>query len=135
MVAFDLDAYVASQDPGPFVFTFGGQEWTWPPQPDLRSVGHLIANPPRVVDALELMFKPADWERFIAHTGGGLNETAIVELFQQHAKHAGSSLGESSASSGSSKSTARPSKPTSKSGTRSTSARSSRKAGGAASAS
>lgn len=132
MTGFDLDAFIASQDPGPFVFTFGGQEWTWPPKPDLRSIGHLVANPPRWIDALQLMFKPADWERFIEQTGGGLSDDAIIELFRRHATHAGSSLGESSASSDSSKSTARPSKQTSKPTTAKPSGRSQAKATGAA---
>lgn len=135
MAGFDLDAFVASQEPGPFTFTFGGREWTWPPKPDLRAIGLLRANPPQLVDALRFTFRPEDWEQFIEHTGGGLTEQAIVELFNRHAAHEGSSLGESSASSASSKTTGKRSRQTSKSTTASTSRTSSRKGAGAASAS
>lgn len=131
-MAFDLDAFIASQDPGPFVFTFGGQEWTWPPKPDMRAIGHLIAEPPDLLSAVRMNFTAPDWERFIEHTGGGLAEPAMIELLRQHAEHCGSSLGESSASSESSGTTARPSKRTAKRSTAKTSARSSRKAAGAA---
>jgi hypothetical protein len=127
---FDLDAFIASQAPGPFTFTFGGHEWVWPPAPDLRSLGYLEQG--RIVDAFRLMFKPDDFERFMGETGGGLSQEAMVELFNRHAIHAGSSLGEASASPVSSVGTVRPSKRTSRSTTKSTSGRSSRKASGAA---
>ncbi len=134
-MAFDLDAFVASQGNGPFTFTFGGQEWTWPPLPDIRALAALAKDPPDAITALGFMFHPDDWSRFIDETGGGLTPTVIAKLFDQHAQHCGSSLGEPSASSGSSRSTAGRSKRTSKSTTRRTSSGSSRKAAGGASAS
>ena len=129
-MAFDLDEFIASQDPGPFEFTFGGQAWVWPPRPDLRAIGFLRDG--KIVDAMRMMFRPEDFERFVGETGGGLSEEAILQLVEQHAKHSGSRLGESSGSTTSSKSTAKPRKRTSKSTSARTSARSSSKAAGAA---
>jgi hypothetical protein len=119
-VAFDLDAVIASREPGPFTFTFGGKEWAWPPALDLRATAALLEG--RVWDALQMQFGPEQYAEFMA-TGGGFDEGAVAELFKAHAAHLGSSLGESSASSSSSGSTARRSKPTSKRSTKKTSGR------------
>lgn len=110
-MAFDLDAFIAEQEGEPFVFTFGGVEFTWPARIDLRAEMALAEG--RLWDALRLQFGPGQYEKFL-EVGEGFDIPAVRGLFDAHAKHAGTSLGESSASAGSSKSTQRPSKPTSK---------------------
>lgn len=112
-MAFDLDAFIADAERAPFVFTFGGVEFTWPGSVDLRVTGRLGDGD--LFGALELLNRDQH-EKFMAAWQGhdGILDNKVIQaLFGEHAKHAGSSLGESSASTGSSKSTARPSKPTS----------------------
>lgn len=110
-MAFDLDAFIAEQPGEPFTFTFGGVEFSWPARIDLRAEMALADG--RLWDALRLQFGPGQYDKFL-EVGAGFDINAVRGLFDAHAKHHGSSLGESSASVVSSKSTARPSKPTSK---------------------
>lgn len=110
-MTFDLDAFIAEHEGEPFAFTFGGVEFTWPARIDLRAEMALTEG--RLWDALRLQFGPGQYDKFL-EVGAGFDLEAVRGLFDAHAKHHGSSLGESSASAGSSKSTARPSKRTSK---------------------
>lgn len=110
-MAYDLDAIVAESDSTPFVFTFGGEEFTWPAQLDLRAERELSEG--KLWEALERMFGPDQYARFLA-TSQHLDMEVIKALFGAHAKHQGTTMGESRASAGSSKSTQRPSKQTSK---------------------
>lgn len=112
-MVFDLDAVIADVQREPFVFTFGGVEFTWPGGVDLRvsallSEGNLLGALERLNGDQHEKFM-ASWENH----EGLLDNTFIKALFGEHAKHAGSSLGESSASTGSSKSTEKRSRPTS----------------------
>lgn len=113
-MAFDLDAFIADAEGEPFVFTFGGVEFTWPGSVDLRVTGLLGQG--KLYEALEKL-NGDQHEKFMATWEGhsGILDTKVIHaLFGEHAKHAGSSLGESSGSVVSSKSTAKPSRPTSK---------------------
>lgn len=113
-MAFDLDAFIADNQGEPFVFAFGGVEFTWPGSVDLRMTGLLDQG--KLYEALERL-NGDQHEKFMAAWEGhsGVLDTKVIRaLFGEHAKHAGSSLGESSGSAGSSVSTARPSKQTSK---------------------
>lgn len=113
-MAFDLDALIAEAEGEPFAFVFGGVEFTWAGSIDYR-VTDLLGEG-KLFEALERLNGDqhekftATWE---AHPGV-LSSKVVYGLFGEHAKHAGSSLGESSASAVSSKSTARPPKQTSK---------------------
>lgn len=110
-MAFDLDAFIADQAGEPFVFTFGGVEFTWPARIDLRA--EMALSEGRLWDALKLQFGPEQYDRFM-ESGVAFDTIAVRGLFSAHAAHMGSSLGESSASASSSETTAKRSRPTSK---------------------
>lgn len=113
-MTFDLDAFIAEVERTPFVFTFGGEEFTWPGGIDVRMTTLLAEG--KLDEALRVL-NGEQHARFMqawAGHNGVLDNEVIRGLFGAHASHVGSSLGESSASTGSSKSTERPSKPTSK---------------------
>lgn len=113
-MAFDLDAFIAEADDEPFVFTFGGVEFTWPGTLDLRADAALAEG--RLFDALRYNNGPQH-EKFMAaweSHDGTLDVRAVKGLFSAHATHRGVSLGESPASSSSSASTEKRSRPTSK---------------------
>jgi len=110
-MAFDLDAFIAESSSEPFRFTFGGVEFTWPSRLDLRAERALVDG--NLWDALKMQFGPGQYDKFL-EVGEGFDIEAVRALFDAHAKHLGSSLGEPSASAGSSSTTAKPSRPTSK---------------------
>jgi hypothetical protein len=110
-MAFDLDAFIRESEGDPFTFTFGGVEFTWPARIDLRAEMALAEG--RLWDALKLQFGQVQYEKFM-EVGDGFDVVAVRALFDAHAKHHGSSLGESSASASSSGTTAKRSRPTSK---------------------
>jgi len=112
-MVFDLDAFIADAEGEPFLFTFGGVEFTWPGGVDFRVTTRLGNGD--LFGALELL-NGSQHEKFMAAWEGhsGVLDTKIIQaLFGKHAEHVGSSLGESSVSSASSKSTEKRSRPTS----------------------
>lgn len=112
-MTFDLDAFIADVERTPFEFRFGGESFVWPGGVDFR-VTDLLGQGD-LFGALRLL-NGEQHDKFMdawAHHDGVLDNRMVKALFDAHAKHVGSSLGESSASTGSSKSTGRPSKPTS----------------------
>ena len=109
-MVFDLDAFIAEGEGEPFVFTFGGEEFTWPAELDLRAERDLSEG--KLWEALERMFGPDQYKQFLA-SPKHISNKVIISLFREQAKHQGTTVGESEASAGSSKSTQRPSKPTS----------------------
>lgn len=109
---FDLDAFVNDTERAPFRFVLGGEDWEWPGFLDLRVTMSLEGG--NLEGALRQLFGPEQWQRF-RDLDAVFDHAAFMELFRQHAKHIGSSLGESGASTGSSRSTGRPSKRTSQS--------------------
>lgn len=111
-MAFDLDAFIRSREP--FTFTFGGREWTWPPNGDLRADVALARGD--LGGALRWLFDDEQAVAFM-EAGHGLDVEALRALFDAYAEHRGTRLGESSASSASSKPTAKRSRQTSKSTT------------------
>lgn len=117
-VDFDLDAFVAESLGEPFVFKFGGEEFTVAPAPDMRIIAEFDGGSMMV--CLQLMLGD-DYERFAAipTKTAILTRDGLLKLLTQWTKHQRASLGESSASTGSSKSTGRPSKRTSNGSTES----------------
>lgn len=120
-MAFDLDAYVADQLAAgtPFEFTFGGETYILPSQPDPRAA--VLYDGGLYGEAFRLMLGQEQYERFVA-SQAPLVRDAVLEVLKRHAKHAGANLGESSASSVSSVNTVTRSRPTSNGSTDSTSA-------------
>jgi hypothetical protein len=123
---FDLDA-VASEGK-PFQFKFGGEEYEFPPDLDLKLVALLgdlaESEDPSQVDVATLMavakglFGPEQWDRLEA-SPSRFGVRKLIELMNAYMKHMGVGLGELQASTGSSKSTVRPSKRTSNGSTKS----------------
>lgn len=116
-MTFDLDAFVADQLAAgkPFEFTYGGEKYTLPSQPDPRVAG--LFDVGLYGQSFALMLGPEQHERFMA-SAAPLTRDAVIEVIRQHAAHAGATLGESSASSDSSANTGKRSRRTSNGSTK-----------------
>jgi hypothetical protein len=110
MTKFDLDALVREAETDPFVFTFGGEDYELPSQPDIRAVAAMTAG--RLDQALTLLLGPDQWER-MQSAEAVFDMTSLQALMEAYVAHGGTSLGNSQAPTSSSKSTAAPSKRTS----------------------
>lgn len=120
-MTFDLDAWISDRfaSSEPFTFTFGGEEYELPPQPDPRAAA--LFDTGQYGHSFALMLGPEQHRKFMA-SSAPLTRDAVIEVLRRHAAHAGASLGESSASSDSSENTGKRSRPTSNSSTDETSA-------------
>lgn len=120
MAAFDLDALAREADGEPFVFTFGGDDYELPAQPDIR-VAAVAANG-QPLELLEQMLGAEQWGRLM-ESPAVFTPSLLSALLDAYAKHLGlGDVGESEASPSFYRSTVAPSKRTSNGTTRSHSA-------------
>jgi hypothetical protein len=117
-MSFDLDAALGL----PFTFTFGGEEYTLPPDVDLAAVTALQDGHPDV--AIRHLLGDAQYERITA-SASVFGARAFTSLMSEYMRYLGISSGESEASSESSPNIGEPSRPTSNVSTESTSSPSS----------
>lgn len=112
---FNLDAVATEAAGEPFQFTFGGNTYTLPVEPDLVTARLLQKG--QVADALGRLLGPEQWDSLV-ESDEVFTLSHLEALFGAYGEHLGIDMGESPASSSSSKGTARPSKRTSRTGTK-----------------
>lgn len=110
MTKFDLDAVIREAEGDPFVFTFAGDDYELPSQPDIRAIAAMSAG--RLDQALSSLLGAEQWEQLQA-ADAVFDTNALQALMEAYAAHGGTSLGNSQAPTSSSKSTAARSKRTS----------------------
>jgi hypothetical protein len=105
-MAFNLDAELGL----PFVFTFGGEEFSMPPDVDFATIEKLKEGNP---DAAMGLLLGAEQVARLEALPGVFGARAFKLTLDAYFEHLGIRQGESSGSASSSTSTAEPSKPTS----------------------
>jgi hypothetical protein len=94
-MAFDLDAAGAETEPvEPFEFTFGGEGYVLPAEPDIRVFALLDGE--HLERALALLLGDEQWERMLASTST-FRGRQMSALFEAYGKHAGFDAGKSEA--------------------------------------
>lgn len=94
---FDLDAVVAEREPRPpFVFRFGGEEYSLPGSPDAIAFA-LLSKEETSADGLMRLLGPEQWERIQSATAV-LDGPTFRTLVDAYVGHAGVDVGESAAS-------------------------------------
>lgn len=109
-MAFDLDAVGREAEGEPFTFTFGGEEYVLPAQPDMRVA--TAASAGRLEEMLERMLGPDQWARLQA-SPAPFTSVQLDALLTAYGEHLGIDMGNSEASPSFYKSTVAPSKRTS----------------------
>ena len=107
---FDLDAVVREVEGEPFAFTFGGEEYVLPAQPDI--LGAAAATGGRLDVLLRRLLGDEQWDRMLASPATFTNEH-LETLMDAYGAHLGIDMGNSQASPSFYKSTVAPSKRTS----------------------
>ncbi|MDH4158650.1 MAG: hypothetical protein OEV62_00150 [Actinomycetota bacterium] len=79
---FDLDAVARDADGAAFEFTFGGQGWELPANPDMRAVDELTRDPMAGLSRL-LGDQWADFEA-LPQVFGAREFAALLEAYQSH---------------------------------------------------
>jgi hypothetical protein len=115
-MAFDLDALARETEGEPFTFTFGGDEYELPAQPDVRAI--TAASAGRVEEMLERLLGADQWARLQA-SPALLTQEMFKGLLTAYGEHLGIDVGNLSASPSFYRSTVAPSKRTSRASTRS----------------
>jgi len=79
---FDLDAVARDADGEPFPFTFGGETWTLPANPDMRAVDELTKDP---MGGLSRLLGD-QWEAFeaVPQVFGTREFAALLDAYQSH---------------------------------------------------
>jgi hypothetical protein len=112
MAHVDLDAILEGEQGFPFTFTLGGQDWTLPPQMDMKALilmGRQEGDPD-IYGAMEILMGSDQFARFLRATGR-LTSQRFEALMKAYARHQGADdMGESLASTSSSPDTGTPSK-------------------------
>lgn len=94
---FDLDAVVAEQEPPePFEFTFGGETYSLPGEPDVRAFAALTAE--RLDEGLRLLLGAEQWKR-MQDSPAHFRQSQLEALIVAYGAHVGADVGESQASS------------------------------------
>ena len=107
---FDLDAVAREAEGEPFSFTFGGEEYELPPQPDI--LGAAAATGGRLDVLLRRLLGDDQWNRLLDSPATFTNEH-LQALMDAYGAHLGIDMGNSQASPSFYKSTVAPSKRTS----------------------
>lgn len=118
--SFDLDAFIAEAADKPFTFTFDGQRYELPSDPDFFVITNFVNG--NLLTAFRRLMGDEQFKRMDA-SAKPFGAKALTELFDRYMKFAGLSLGKSPASSRSSRGTGRSSNRTSAATTRSRSKR------------
>lgn len=104
-MSFDLDAAVAEargEGRTPFEFTFAGNHYTLPPEPDLPTLDALASGEP--IDALRALLGETQYDSLVG--GGGFTMTVFKQMLDAYLTHVKVESGESVASANSSEATA-----------------------------
>lgn len=91
METYDLDAVIAEQEPNPFRFRFGGEDFELPGNMDLRVVRLFSAGDP--LGALEMLLGPDQFARFDA-VDQTFDDKAFKALLDRYSTHVGVARGE-----------------------------------------
>jgi hypothetical protein len=104
----DLDAILDGEQGLPFTFTFGGEEFTLPPQIDMRAL--MLMNREDIDGAMSALMGEDQYVRFLK-ANGRLTQARFEALMKAYARHQGvDDMGESSGSSSSLPATETPSR-------------------------
>lgn len=89
---FDLDAVAAASTGAPFVFRFGGEDYTLPPRVDVRVSALLGAG--RLYEALRTMLGAEQWQRMQDSSATMTDEgfTGLMAAYGQHGRAQGVSV-------------------------------------------
>lgn len=93
---FNLDAVAIENGHEPFIFIFGGDEYTFPAQIDIRVA--IALDEDRYGDALRGLLGEAQWAKLSA-CAEVLDPTRFAKLVEAYTAHLGTTVGESVASS------------------------------------
>jgi len=107
---FDLDALRREAEGEPFYFTFDGDDYELPPQPDFRVA--TAASAGRLEEMLERLLGEEQWER-LAASPAPFTRDQLEALLEAYGEHLGIDMGNSAASPSFYRSTVAPSKRTS----------------------
>lgn len=107
---FDLDAVAREAEGEPFEFTFGGEDYELPPQPDLLAVAAAAGG--RIDQMLRRLLGEDQWNHMV-ESPATFNATHLEALMDAYGQHLGIDMGNSEASPSFYKSTVAPSKRTS----------------------